>query len=244
MKKLILLSILFFLGCSSSQMSVIRDIFISQNIYSISKGIELKYLFYLPDDYDSSTVSYPLVLFLHGAEERGTDIEKVKIHGITKHISQGQNFPFITIAPQCSKSSRWTDPKIVLALTKLIEQTISDYRVDSERVYATGISMGGYGTFAIAIERPDLFSAIIPICGGVSLDRIHNLKEMPVWIFHGNADQVVPVENSIKAHNELILINDQVKLTIYPGVGHDSWTETYANEAVYAWLLNQRKSPQ
>ena len=203
--------------------------------------VELNYLLYLPSNYSDSKKAYPLVLFLHGAGERGEDINLVEVHGIPKLINMGREFPFITIAPQCPSDRRWSDPVFVKALISLIEKTKSQHNVDDYRVYATGLSMGGYGTLAIAIERPDLFAGIIPICGGGDLKKIGRLKDMPLWLFHGNADTVVPVENSTKIYDELKPINDNVKITIYKDVGHDSWTQTYDNNDIYEWLLSQKK---
>ena len=215
---------------------------IKKFITDVTIEVELNYLLYLPSDYsDYIKKAYPLVLFLHGAGERGEDINLVEIHGIPKLINMGKELPFITIAPQCPSDRWWSDTVFVKALISLIEKTKAQYNVDDSRIYATGLSMGGYGTLAIAIERPDLFSGIIPICGGGDLKKIGRLKDIPVWLFHGDADTVVPVENSTKIYDILKPINDNVKITIYEDVGHDSWTETYDNNDIYEWLLSQKK---
>jgi len=210
-------------------------------VTDVTIEVELNYLLYLPSDYSYSKKVYPLVLFLHGAGERGEDINFVEVHGIPKLIKMGKEFPFITIAPQCPFDRWWSDKVFVKALISLIEKTKTQYNVDDSRIYATGLSMGGYGTLAIAMERPDLFSGIIPICGGGDLNKIGRLEHMPIWLFHGDADTVVPVENSTKIYDALNLINDNVKITIYENVGHDSWTQTYENNDIYEWLLNQNK---
>ena len=214
---------------------------IKKFVTDVTIEVELNYLLYLPSDYSDSKKAYPLVLFLHGAGERGEDINLVEIHGIPKLINMGKELPFITIAPQCPFDRWWSDSIFVKALISLIEKTKAQYNVDDSRIYATGLSMGGYGTLAIAIERPDLFSGIIPICGGGDLKKIGRLKDMPVWFFHGDADTVVPVENSTKIYDILKPINDNVKITIYEDVGHDSWTQTYDNNDIYEWLLSQKK---
>ena len=165
--------------------------------------VELNYLLYLPSDYSYSKKVYPLVLFLHGAGERGEDINFVEVHGIPKLIKMGKEFPFITIAPQCPFDRWWSDKVYVKALISLIEKTKTQYNVDDSRIYATGLSMGGYGTLAIAMERPDLFAGIISICGGGDLKKIGRLEHMPIWLFHGDADTVVPIENSTKIYNVL-----------------------------------------
>ena len=118
------------------------------------------------------------------------------------------------------------------------------YAVDKTRIYGTGLSMGGLGTLAIAIKEPGLFAAIIPVCGGADLNKIVRINQLPIWLFHGDADSVIPVENSLSIYDALKPINKHVFLTVYKGVGHDSWTETYENEAVYEWLLTYRKKAE
>ena len=198
---------------------------------------ELEYLIYLPEDYDSNNESYPLVLFLHGAGERGNDLELVKIHGIPKLVEGGRNFPFVTIAPQCPEEGYWDRPEYVSSLISLTKDVINNYRIRSGQVYGTGLSMGGLGILATSIKDPDLFAAIVPVCGGADLKYIERLEKMPIWLFHGDNDDVIPVENSISIYQALKPINNDVIMTIYGGVDHDSWTETYENDDVYHWLL-------
>tara|TARA_Y100000588_G_C13774964_1_gene719839 strand:- start:346 stop:696 length:351 start_codon:yes stop_codon:yes gene_type:complete len=115
------------------------------------------------------------------------------------------------------------------------------YKVNSKRVYATGLSMGGYGTLAIAKERPDLFAAILPVCGGMDTTNIYKLGNMPIWLFHGSEDSVVPVENSQKIYDLLKPKNPNIKITIYDGIGHNSWDITYNNKKIYKWLTSHSK---
>ena len=170
---------------------------------TITMPVTLKYYVYLPREYNESNSKFPLVLFLHGAGERGDELERLEFHGIPKMIRKGENFPFITIAPQCPAFQWWSEPLYVEALISLVEETIKNYNVDVEKVYATGLSMGGYGTLSVAKERPDLFSAIIPICGGGDTTGIKKLKNLPIWLFHGDADKIVPVENSTLIYDQL-----------------------------------------
>ena len=113
--------------------------------------------------------------------------------------------------------------------------------MDSDRIYGTGLSMGGLGTLAIALEEPELFSAIIPVCGGAEMDNIQRLSQLPIWLFHGDHDDVHPVNNSIRIFQALRPVNDHVFLTVYGGVEHDSWTQTYENKEIYNWMLNYSK---
>ena len=203
----------------------------------ITEQVDLNYYLYFPDKYEYSNLEFPLVLFLHGAGERGVELDSVQIHGIPKMINEGQKFPFITLAPQCPESSWWSEPVYVKTLILLVEEIVKKYRVDDKRVYATGLSMGGYGTLSVAIKRPDLFSAIVPICGGTDTEDIERLKDVPIWLFHGKLDKAVSVENSLLIYELLKPINPNVKITIYENVGHNSWDVTYDNEKLYEWML-------
>jgi predicted peptidase len=208
---------------------------------SLTKTISLKYLLYLPNDYSSSQKDYPLILFLHGAGERGDDLELVKIHGIPKIVEQQQDFPFIAISPQCPNDKWWVDPWLIEALNGLVDEIISRYRVDKSRVYLTGLSMGGFGTWYLSMAYPEKFAAIAPICGGGMPWMAFRIKDMQVWAFHGAKDEVVPMYRSEEMVEALKKIGGNVKFTVYPEAGHDSWTETYNNSDLYKWFLEHRK---
>ena len=210
-------------------------------ITNLAMQVSLKYHIYFPNNYHDSDTKFPLVLFLHGAGERGDDLRLVEKHGIPKMINNGINFPFITVAPQCPKFQYWSEPVNVKTLLLLVEEIIKKNKVDIERIYATGLSMGGYGTLAIAKERPDLFSAIIPVCGGLDTTDIERLKDIPIWLFHGAEDKVVPVENSELIYDLLKPINPEIKITIYKGINHNSWEMTYKNQKIYDWMLKYKK---
>ena len=208
---------------------------------SINDTILLEYLIYFPDDYSSTEKKYPLVLFLHGAGERGTNLDLVKKHGIPKRIHDGAKFPFITIAPQCAEGIWWSNKQKLVLLGKLLQDLISELRVDKNRIYGTGLSMGGYGILDLASNYPTLFAALIPICGGTILNQIKNLVKIPIWMFHGEKDDVIPVESSILIYQYLNKKNKNTLLTVYPNITHDSWTKTYENEKIYDWLLSFKK---
>ena len=210
-------------------------------VTNLTMQVSLKYHIYFPDNYHDSDTKFPLVLFLHGSGERGDDLRLVEKHGIPKMINNGIKFPFITLAPQCPKFQYWTEPVNVKTLLLLVEEIIKKNKVDIERIYATGLSMGGYGTLAIAKERPDLFSAIIPVCGGLDTTDIERLKDIPIWLFHGAEDKVVPVENSELIYDLLKPINPEIKITIYQGINHNSWEMTYNNQNIYDWMLKYKK---
>lgn len=199
----------------------------------------LNYLLYVPARYEQDPKeSWPLVVFLHGYGERGPGLDKVKVHGPPKLAAAGKSFPFILAAPQCDGA--WWEPEPVKIL---IEDLQKKLRVDPARIYLTGISMGGYGTWDTACRYPNLFAAIAPICGGgIPFLAGQNLAKMPIWCFHGAKDLTVPLSESKTMVDAVRAKGSQkVQFTVYPEASHDSWTQTYANDAFYEWLLGQRK---
>jgi len=198
--------------------------------------VAMGYLLYLPKDYDTKE-SWPLVLFLHGSGERGDDLELVKKHGPPKLIGEGKGFPFIVVSPQCPKSQSW-EP---LELTALLDEVTRTQKVDQDRIYVTGLSMGGFATWELAALTPNRFAAIAPICGGGEPYWTRRFKHLPTWAFHGARDTGVPVERTQEMVDALTKNGGTPKLTIYPEAEHDSWTETYNNAEFYEWLLAQKR---
>jgi predicted peptidase len=212
-----------------------------QSVHKLDKKVDLRldYLLYLPRDYERKD-AWPLLLFLHGAGERGSNIEKVKEHGPPKLVERGTEFPFIIVSPQCPEGEAWNWK--LKSLSVLLDEVTTHYKVDPDRIYVTGLSMGGFGTWALAAYTPNRFAAIIPICGGGELSSIRRLKNLPIWAFHGAKDPIVPVERSQELMDALKVAHGNMKLTIYHDVGHDSWTATYDNPEIYKWLLEQKRS--
>ena len=209
----------------------------------MNRSHQLKYLIYLPKDY--LTKKYPLVLFLHGAGERGANLKDIEIHGLPKLVRNGKKFPFIIIAPQCPLNLWWSDPLPVDLLSKLVNDIVMKYGIHKNHVFCTGLSMGGYGTLALSIKNPKLFSAIIPICGGVDIKNffdILNLKNLPIWLFHGDKDEVIPLENSQSIYKVLKPVNKNIKLTVYKGVDHNSWDRAYDDNELYKWMLSHKET--
>jgi Predicted peptidase len=206
----------------------------------IEKKITLDYLLYLPKGYEESDEKYPLVIFLHGAGERGSDVEKLKVHGIPKLVSEGKAFEFIAVAPQCPED-KWWGGFVEDEFENLLRESIADYRVDTSRIYLTGLSMGGFGTWYYGAKFNKAFAALAPICGGLNASNI-NLeiyKDIPMWVFHGAKDSTVPLSESSDLVNALNELDANVKFTVYPEAEHDSWTVTYENPAFYKWMLSQ-----
>ncbi len=202
--------------------------------------VTLDYLLYLPKDYDQKS-SWPLMLFLHGAGERGDNLERVKANGPPKLIAAGKEFPFIVVSPQCPARSRGWQP---YELSALLDEIIEKYKVDKDRIYLTGLSMGGSGTWSLAAFSPDRFAALVPICGGGDPNTARRISHAAVWIFHGAKDPAVPLERSEKMVEALKKAGGNVKFTVYPEAGHDSWTQAYNDPELYKWLLEQKRVPR
>lgn len=201
---------------------------------------DVPYLLYLPPEYDADTAKkWAFILFLHGAGERGDDLTLLRTQGLAKKLDH-DDLPFIVVSPQCPAETWWTDHTD--ALFALWDDCLTRYQVDSNRVYLTGLSMGGYQAWHMAARHPDKFTAVVPICGGGDVETACNLKSMPIWAFHGEQDSVVPLsttQDMVDAVNEC---GGDARLTVYPDLQHDSWTATYANPEVYDWLLSHSLS--
>lgn len=217
----------------------------------ISQTLRLDYLLFLPKEYKSKPdQKWPLILFLHGAGERGSDVWRADIHGPSKYIVSHPEFPFILVTPQCPTNHPWQND----ALLALLDDVEKRYNVDTNRVYLTGLSMGGYGTWSLAFAYPERFAAIAPICGGAnSIDvrlailgyapqRAAALKELSVWAFHGGKDTVVPPEETERLMELLKAAKvGEIKYTLYPDATHNSWSETYNNPELYDWFLKHKR---
>lgn len=213
----------------------------------IKATVGAEYLLYLPADYDAkSGKKWPLMLFLHGAGERGTNIWQVAVHGPPKIVREKKDFPFIVVSPQCPPGQRWDNN----TLLGLLDEVIGSHAVDTNRVYLTGLSMGGYGTWSLGLAYPEKFAAIAPICGGGDPIAVYlgdarkaaALKSLPIWVFHGAKDSVVRLQESERMVEAVKRVGNQgVKFTIYPEAEHDSWTETYNNPELYKWLLEHKR---
>lgn len=218
----------------------------------ITREIGYEYLISFPINYDAKSKSgSPLILFLHGAGERGDDVWRASIHGPSKYAAQHPDFPFILVTPLCPAEDVWSNE----ILLELLDEMVSKHNVDETRIYLTGLSMGGYGTWNLGLAHAERFAAIAPICGGggqievllaargyAGPVKIEPLRTLAVWAFHGAKDPVVPIKESermIRALKEAKC--KEVEFTVYPEATHDSWTATYNNPDLYEWLLRQQR---
>jgi predicted peptidase len=209
---------------------------------TVSKPVRYDYLAYVPETrITGSQEKFPLILFLHGLGERGSNVWKVAVHGPPKLIKNGKQFPFIVISPQCPLGAYW-DAESVVAL---LDDVCNRYSVDRDRVYLTGLSMGGFGSWDLIARYPERFAAAAPICGGGSIvalaaadkEKSAALKRLPIWAFHGAKDNVVALQQSEDMVNRIAKGGGNAKLTVYPEATHDSWTATYDNPELYDWFL-------
>ncbi|MHC4674843.1 MAG: carboxylesterase family protein [Planctomycetota bacterium] len=206
---------------------------------TITKNIGCSYWLFLPEGYGRDKRLWPTILFLHGAAERGDDLEKVKTWGLPKVVDKRKDFPFIVISPQCPDGDIWLHH--IDGLISLLDDIQSRYSVDPQRIYLTGLSMGGFGTWDLACRYPERFAAIAPFCGYTLLEKACKLKDMPVWAFHGAKDELVPVkdtENMIKA---IEACGGKPRVTIYPDLGHVCWVDVLDGDALYDWFIEHRK---
>jgi predicted peptidase len=197
----------------------------------------LRFLLYLPHNYDKQSASWPLLVYLHGAGTRGNDVHQVATEGPPLRIVQGDRPPFIIAAPQCPMNQYW-QPEIVHALAERLATT---YSVNRDQVYLTGYSMGGYGTWATAAAYPSQFAAIVPIAGGGQTDSAADLAKMPIWAFHGEHDDVIPLSASRDMVKAVQSAGGHAKLTVLKNKGHGICNLAYADERIYAWLIKQTK---
>lgn len=212
--------------------------FINMKAQQVEKQSKLgvHYWEYTPNSVQESE-KLPLLIFLHGMGERGNDLSKVKFHGPPSFLDDKKDFPFICISPQCPDTIYWNEE----LLLPFYDEIIAKYPIDKNRIYITGLSMGGFGTWKSIIAKPDLFAAAVPICGGGDSSKLESIKSLPIWVFHGAKDDVVPLIRSKEMVDGLKELGSNVKFTVYPEATHNSWTETYNNPELYDWLLQQKK---
>jgi predicted peptidase len=228
----------------------------------IIAGQTYRYEVFVPADFDPHK-PWPVILFLHGVGERGDDGVLETDLGISHAIRlNAANFPFVVVMPQCRKDRHWTDSDMQAQVLAALEKSIKEFHGDRSRLYLTGLSMGGYGTWDMAARYPGKFAAYVPICGGIHgppgkpevsvgvakdpqisdpyAETARRIASTPIWIFHGGADPTVPVEESRKMAQALQAAKANVRYTEYPGVGHDSWDKAYAEPELVPWLLAQK----
>lgn len=212
-----------------------------------TRTLAADYLLFLPSGYSTnSTQRWPLIFFLHGAGERGDDVMAVAKHGVPQFDTRMPDFPFIVVSPQCPAGQVWSQD----TLLALLDDVEDRYAVDTHRVYLTGLSMGGYGTWEFGLDHANRFAAIAPVSGGGDVISPYlaagtnklAIKTLPIWAFHGAKDPTVPIEEAQRMIKFMQQLGDKdVRLTIYPEAKHDCWTQTYTNAELYKWFLKHSR---
>lgn len=232
--------------------SIDRSDMMEAETFTASSGLELPYRIFIPASYNSAN-TYPLVVYLHGSGERGTDnTAQVKRNSIMQTLLKQENiqrYPCIIIAPQCPEDMSWgytqeglDDSQTLDAVMELIEKLRTHHSINKNKIYITGVSMGGYGTWSLISSNPNYFAAAIPVCGWGDTSKAGELVNLPIWAFHGAKDNVVLPESSrtmVKAIEKAG--SSQIKYTEYPGIKHNSWEEAYREEDLFSWLFAQSK---
>ncbi len=211
----------------------------------LRKRVHLHYLLWLPSGYDEDQRRWPLILFLHGRGERGDDLALVTREGLARRLAEGFELPAIVAAPQCPAGSDWTLHDD--ALLALLDDLVARLRVDPRRVYLTGLSMGGREAWRLAATHPERFAALAVICarrpdGVRDREDARPLVGLPIWVFHGARDRVVPIEESDAMVDALRAHGADVRYTVYPDAGHDSWTQAYAEDELYTWMFDRQRA--
>ena len=203
-------------------------------------GQSFHYLIYLPPEYDPKT-EYPLLVFLHGAGERGpadgSRLDDTARHGFFCYAREGKEYPFLMVAPQCPGNNYWAC--YTESLNRFLDEILRLYRIDKTRIYLTGLSMGGTGTWMWGIADPERFAAIAPVCGTGVYWFGEKLAGKPVWAFHGDRDDICLPEESINMVRSVNRFGNSARLTMYPGVGHDAWEYAYQGDELVNWFLQQ-----
>jgi len=261
MAKQILLPLFIF--CYHFSMTQDMTLF-QKKIYRSTSGQELNYRILYPENYDASK-KYPVLLFLHGAGELGSDNEKQLVHGATLFLDPGnrEKFPAIVLFPQCPEGKNWASLAFTMGesgrkiyirhngkepgemsvlLNELLQDIAKNNKVDTKRFYIMGLSMGGFGTLEMLYLYPNTFAAAVSICGGHLTDLASvYAKKVPIWLFHGAKDSVVPVDFSRDLYAKLKELGAEVKYTEFPEANHDSWTSAFATPELLPWIFSNQK---
>ena len=235
-----------------------------KKVYHSTSGQDLNYRILYPENYNAAK-KYPVLLFLHGSGERGDDNEKQLVHGATLFLDpvNREKYPAIVLFPQCPEGKSWASLDIRMGddgkkmyvrnngevpgemsvlLKELLQDLAKSTKVDSKRFYIMGLSMGGFGTLEMLYLYPNTFAAAVPICGGHPIDLASvYAKKLPIWLFHGAKDPVVPVYFSRDLYAKLQELGAEVKYTEFPEASHDSWTNTFATPELLTWIFSHQK---
>lgn len=209
--------------------------------FKTSDGTVIEYLLYLPQEYSTDGArEFPLMYFLHGRGESKGPVSSVAKWGPPRYAQRGDALPYIIVSPQCPQDDWWSSDVQQDRLDELLDSVIAAHRVDSSKMYLTGLSMGGYGSWAMAARHSERFAAVVPICGGGEPEHAEKLKDVSIWAFHGDQDEAVKFEKSVEMVEAIKSVGGtKIRFTSYEHVGHNVWSATYAMPALYKWMDQQ-----
>ncbi len=211
--------------------------------FNSSDGAEVPYLLYLPTDYLAEVdKKFPLIFFLHGRGESNGPLSLVAKWGPPKFAARGDKLPHVILSPQCPTDDWWTSETQQKRLIELLDEVVKHHNIDESRIYLTGLSMGGFGSWKLAADHPDRFAAVVPICGSGDPADADKLKDIPIWVFHGDQDRAVPFEKSVEMVEAIKKAGgESIRFTSLEFYGHNSWSTAYAAPELYRWLEEQSK---
>lgn len=209
--------------------------------YATSDDAKVGYLLYLPKDYKADgEQSFPLIFFLHGRGESNGPLSLVAKWGPPMMAERGDELPFIIVSPQCPREDSWASETQQKRLTELLDQVVDDHAVDEKKIFLTGLSMGGYGSWKMAAMHPQRFAAVAPVCGGGTPADAEKLKSIPIWVFHGDQDRAVPFQKSVEMVDAIRAAGGtSIRFTSLENIGHNSWSAAYATPELYQWMNKQ-----
>ena len=222
--------------------AIVFSFFTSPSIAQEKQKVNYKHLTYLPKNYNADTSKYALVIYLHGGSQKGNDLEKLKVYGLPYLVDQGKEFDFVMVAPQCPEGRYWSTENW---FDSLYNEVTSTHRIDKSRVYVTGISMGGYGTYITALDHPEKIAAIVPLCGGINdsdTTRICTLKDIPILTYHGTADNEISIHETERIEELLKKCNGNITFHRLKDEGHGIQYLYETKPEIYEWMLKQRKT--
>ena len=209
----------------------------------LGDGEFIDYLLYLPEDYSADKPSR-FMLFLHGRGESDGPLSRVKVWGPPRLVDEGRKLPYIIASPQCPPApSRWSNLHQQVKLVLLLRHLEEKYSIDKSRMYLTGLSMGGFGTWTMASHMPNKFAAIAPICGKGDPYEAAKLKDLPIWVWHGTKDDAVPFSNSQDMVTAIKKSGGRkIRFTVLEEIGHNSWSAAYGTPELYSWFNRHKKA--
>lgn len=230
---LLLIAVLLFQACAAQSQLVLDE------LETVTKE-KLEYYLYYPEEYAASEdEDFGLLLFLHGGGESGRDIKEIKTSGPPRLLAEGKQFPFLILAPQNPHEKKWWNTEAVM---QLLDSVTQNNRVDKRRIYLTGLSRGGSAVWELATQYPDKFAAMAVVCGMAPLPYAHWIDEnMPIWVFHGEKDEVIDVEESDRMVEKLQNMGYNVRYTRYKDAGHNVWGKAYTTDSLYTWMAKQKR---